>query len=124
MFLRLLFFLDFLNFNLLTEKEKSVITWTDDSKILNCPSCSRGFSMLSNRKHHCRLCGEVTCAAEECSSMVIVSKDTDRDQVRGCNTCINLLTRNRKKEEQKQAASPPILRYYEVRYLSIFFSNK
>lgn len=73
---------------------------------------SRMFNMLTNRKHHCRLCGEVTCAAEECSNMVIVSKDTDRDQVRVCLKCIAILQRNRKKDD-KQAAPNPLLRYYE-----------
>jgi len=44
--------------------------------------------------------------------MVIVSKDSDKDQVRVCLKCISVLTRNKKKDE-KQATPHPILRYYE-----------
>jgi hypothetical protein len=44
--------------------------------------------------------------------MVIVSKTTDKDQVRVCLNCISILQRDKKKEE-KQATPSPILRYYE-----------
>ena len=38
--------------------------WEPDSDCTNCTACARRFS-LTNRKHHCRLCGLVYC--ESCS---------------------------------------------------------
>ena len=44
--------------------EKSVVMWTPDSEVKNCPFCGRSFGM-TRRRHHCRLCGGIMC--DRCS---------------------------------------------------------
>ncbi|XP_059471197.1 rabenosyn-5 [Neocloeon triangulifer] len=42
--------------------EQAVVSWMDDSLVNLCPSCGSSFN-LTRRKHHCRLCGAITCNA-------------------------------------------------------------
>lgn len=46
---------------------KRRIRWVQDHERLRCSLCSGAFSTFSRRKHHCRVCGEITCAP--CSSI-------------------------------------------------------
>ncbi|KAA8898516.1 hypothetical protein FN846DRAFT_900073 [Sphaerosporella brunnea] len=41
--------------------EQSVVAWEDDNAVTNCPYCEQTFSLFSQPKHHCRLCGKVVC---------------------------------------------------------------
>ncbi|WVQ75855.1 hypothetical protein IAR50_005488 [Cryptococcus sp. DSM 104548] len=41
--------------------EQAIVKWEDDSVVKKCRICSSSFS-LSNRKHHCRLCGRIVCS--------------------------------------------------------------
>ncbi|WWD00801.1 hypothetical protein V866_007737 [Kwoniella sp. B9012] len=41
--------------------EQAIVKWEDDSEVKKCRICQSSFS-LSNRKHHCRLCGRIICA--------------------------------------------------------------
>ncbi|GFZ47917.1 hypothetical protein JCM24511_05664 [Saitozyma sp. JCM 24511] len=41
--------------------EQTLVKWEDDSEVKKCRICLSTFS-LSNRKHHCRLCGRIVCS--------------------------------------------------------------
>ena len=47
--------------------------WKDDSEVVSCTSCSQAFS-LTNRKHHCRNCGDIFC--KDCSSKQVPTQYT------------------------------------------------
>ncbi|KAJ1309789.1 hypothetical protein OPQ81_006554 [Rhizoctonia solani] len=42
--------------------EQSITKWEDDKDVSACPICTTSFHPLTNRKHHCRLCGRIVCS--------------------------------------------------------------
>ncbi|KAG8966030.1 carboxypeptidase Y-deficient [Tulasnella sp. 419] len=42
--------------------EQSITHWEDDKSVSSCPICTSNFNSLTNRKHHCRLCGRIICS--------------------------------------------------------------
>ncbi|KAH7340855.1 FYVE zinc finger-domain-containing protein [Rhizoctonia solani] len=42
--------------------EQSITKWEDDKDVSACPICVTSFHPLTNRKHHCRLCGRIVCS--------------------------------------------------------------
>ncbi|RDB21565.1 Rabenosyn-5 [Hypsizygus marmoreus] len=42
--------------------EQRITPWQDDAEVTKCPLCTTLFHPLTNRKHHCRLCGQIICA--------------------------------------------------------------
>ncbi|KAJ4001444.1 FYVE zinc finger-domain-containing protein [Lentinula boryana] len=64
--------------------EQRITPWQPDSEASRCPHCDVSFHPLSNRKHHCRLCGRVVCAlpvkrgerTEPCSFLFVVDPKT------------------------------------------------
>lgn len=42
--------------------EQSITPWQSDADFSQCPSCTASFHPITNRKHHCRLCGKVICS--------------------------------------------------------------
>ncbi|THH08176.1 hypothetical protein EW145_g2887 [Phellinidium pouzarii] len=42
--------------------EQRITPWQDDVEVSTCPHCSTSFHPLTNRKHHCRLCGRIICS--------------------------------------------------------------
>ncbi|XP_078276154.1 early endosome antigen 1 isoform X6 [Rhinoraja longicauda] len=61
--------------------------WTEDTEVLNCMSCGKGFS-VTIRKHHCRNCGNIFCA--ECSGQNALTPSSKKP-VRVCNKCFGEL---------------------------------
>ncbi|KIK95737.1 hypothetical protein PAXRUDRAFT_826719 [Paxillus rubicundulus Ve08.2h10] len=66
--------------------EQRITPWQEDSTVSKCPLCSTSFHPLTNRKHHCRLCGQIICSLpvkrpqrpELCSTLFIVDSKTRR----------------------------------------------
>ncbi|KAI0797615.1 FYVE zinc finger-domain-containing protein [Abortiporus biennis] len=42
--------------------EQNITPWEDDAAVSQCPLCTASFHPLTNRKHHCRLCGRIICS--------------------------------------------------------------
>ncbi|KAI6129081.1 FYVE zinc finger-domain-containing protein [Pisolithus croceorrhizus] len=64
--------------------EQRITPWQEDSAVSNCPFCHASFHPLTNRKHHCRLCGQIICSLpikrpqrpEPCSILFVVDSKT------------------------------------------------
>ncbi|GJJ12115.1 hypothetical protein Clacol_006356 [Clathrus columnatus] len=65
-------------------EEQYIAPWQPDSEVSQCPHCSASFHPLTNRKHHCRLCGRVVCSLpvkhpirkQSCSTLFVVDQKT------------------------------------------------
>ncbi|KAI9466288.1 FYVE zinc finger-domain-containing protein [Lactarius psammicola] len=42
--------------------EQNITPWQSDADVSQCPSCAASFHPITNRKHHCRLCGKIICS--------------------------------------------------------------
>ncbi|PIL24175.1 hypothetical protein GSI_13928 [Ganoderma sinense ZZ0214-1] len=66
--------------------EQKITPWEEDSTVSQCPLCTASFHPLTNRKHHCRLCGRIICSLpvkfpqrpESCSLLFVVDQNTGR----------------------------------------------
>jgi hypothetical protein len=65
---------------------RSKADWVPDSAAKECQVCKSKFTLVK-RKHHCRICARVTCAA--CSNKR--ARAVDGDQVRVCDECYDNL---------------------------------
>eukprot|EP00451_Oxyrrhis_marina_P024410 CAMPEP_0204355744 /NCGR_PEP_ID=MMETSP0469-20131031/34395_1 /ASSEMBLY_ACC=CAM_ASM_000384 /TAXON_ID=2969 /ORGANISM="Oxyrrhis marina" /LENGTH=863 /DNA_ID=CAMNT_0051343067 /DNA_START=1 /DNA_END=2592 /DNA_ORIENTATION=+ len=63
------------------EMAKMAPVWKPDASIHECSQCSRDFHLV-NRRHHCRLCGEIFCG--KCSRWWL---HTRLGEVRCCSAC-------------------------------------
>ncbi|CAB5183813.1 19868_t:CDS:10 [Rhizophagus irregularis] len=98
--------------------EQSIVKWQDDASVTNCPLCRTSFGKITNRKHHCRLCGRVIC--EKCSSKIPLnlnnySEVADQDsigEIRACKECRSAVFR-RKEYNEEIAKTPPVVMLYQ-----------
>ncbi|KAJ7593040.1 FYVE zinc finger-domain-containing protein [Mycena floridula] len=66
--------------------EQRITPWQEDVTVSKCPLCSTSFHPLTNRKHHCRLCGQIVCSLPIkrphrpvlCSVLFVVNPTTRR----------------------------------------------
>ncbi|CAH0583040.1 unnamed protein product [Chrysodeixis includens] len=58
-------------------------TWTHDKDATACTACAKEFS-IARRKHHCRRCGHIFCAA--CSDKTVALAGNTKP-VRVCDAC-------------------------------------
>ncbi|KAJ1961407.1 carboxypeptidase Y-deficient [Dispira parvispora] len=77
--------------------EQSVVKWEADELATQCHGCQQPFTGILSRKHHCRLCGKVTCSRPECSSMFPITSKTGHKEetvpTRVCKRCMGILSR-------------------------------
>ncbi|KAG2171763.1 hypothetical protein INT43_008143, partial [Umbelopsis isabellina] len=101
------------------DAERSVVSWEDDRSHLSCPLCSKPFT-ITNRKHHCRLCGRIVCSNQTCSSMIPLFLDMSSDSVdqnpvgetRACKDCKRTVFR-RKIQKEEMTKPQPIIQLYQ-----------
>jgi rabenosyn-5 len=66
--------------------EQRITPWQEDASVSKCICCSSSFHPITNRKHHCRLCGEIICSLPPkrpqrpvpCSFLFVVDPRTRR----------------------------------------------
>lgn len=66
--------------------EQTITPWQDDASVTKCLICSVSFHPLTNRKHHCRLCGRIICSLpvkypqrpQTCSLLFVADPKTGR----------------------------------------------
>ena len=73
--------------------------WVPDKDAVACSSCESRFSTL-RRRHHCRLCGDVFCAA--CTQSRIVLHVGSSLPVRVCSACRDAAEVSKREAEEKE----------------------
>uniref|UniRef100_A0A6I8NY14 Zinc finger FYVE domain-containing protein n=1 Tax=Ornithorhynchus anatinus TaxID=9258 RepID=A0A6I8NY14_ORNAN len=77
--------------------------WVPDSHAPNCMKCEARFT-FTKRRHHCRACGKVFCAA--CCSLKCKLLYLDRKEARVCVVCHSVLMNAQAWENMLSASSP------------------
>ncbi|KAI9302102.1 FYVE zinc finger-domain-containing protein [Cunninghamella echinulata] len=101
--------------------EQNVTKWQDDKGIKKCPLCLTAFT-LTNRKHHCRLCGRVICGAKHCSSMIPLFLNMSTDNIneepvgdtRACQDCKRVAFRRKIQNEESNLKQPIFKLYHQL----------
>ncbi|XP_074008858.1 zinc finger FYVE domain-containing protein 9 isoform X2 [Numenius arquata] len=73
--------------------------WVPDSQAPNCMKCEARFT-FTKRRHHCRACGKVFCAA--CCSLKCKLLYMDRKEARVCVICHSVLMNVAQPREQRR----------------------
>jgi hypothetical protein len=79
------------------EASATMPRWVRDRDRQTCSICTNAFTLL-NRRHHCRLCGEVVCSKCSPHKESIISPflfDMKNEPVRVCGTCFDELPANK-----------------------------
>ncbi|CAI5743433.1 unnamed protein product [Hyaloperonospora brassicae] len=81
--------------------------WLDDAAARVCGKCARGFSLV-NRRHHCRVCGEIFCHACSRTRLVLAtSADEIPRRQRVCDVCVGRTSMRPPRCESDDAAFGP-----------------
>lgn len=98
--------------------EQRITPWEEDSAVSKCPLCLASFHPLTNRKHHCRLCGKIICSLPPkapqrpamCSLLFFVDSKTRKIEEVGEGVDYGVRRRNRPEGEDKFLKSVRICR--------------
>ncbi|RKP38635.1 FYVE zinc finger-domain-containing protein [Dimargaris cristalligena] len=80
----------------LRQAEQAIVKWEADGEVHACRVCREPLGGLLQRKHHCRLCGQVICYRPQCSSNLTLSMRPGRNEpatIRVCSRCTSILDR-------------------------------
>lgn len=80
------------------------VEWVADADRSSCYVCATNFT-LTNRRHHCRLCGEVVCAS--CSAYKVFIRNEDSLE-RACKGCFTLAQNSYKSLAAKKSSGDPV----------------
>jgi hypothetical protein len=94
--------------------EQAVVQWKDDTSAVQCYSCNSYFGKVINRRHHCRLCGNLICS--NCIKDIplytdINDENTLTGSTKACNQCTRIVFR--KKIMNKKEKLPSVVKLYE-----------
>ena len=74
--------------------ETKKLFWLPDNLSQNCFQCDTKFSLLLNRQHHCRICGNIFCSNCTNKQIQFVAKDINNNEklikVKVCHYCFNI----------------------------------
>ncbi|KAJ7351870.1 FYVE, RhoGEF and PH domain-containing protein 5 [Desmophyllum pertusum] len=89
--------------------------WIPDARVTMCMSCTSPFT-LTNRRHHCRGCGNVVCGS--CSDSTAPLVYLDYTQARVCDKCYDMLLKEFHTDEihiddEEPTVLPPLLQEAE-----------
>ncbi|KAI9493191.1 FYVE zinc finger-domain-containing protein [Zychaea mexicana] len=101
--------------------EQSVTKWEDDKSVVQCPLCASTFT-ITNRKHHCRLCGRIVCGNIRCSKMIPLFINMSSDffdeepvgDTRACRDCQRAVFRRKLRHEEAMHPMPIIQLYHQL----------
>ncbi|XP_073229814.1 uncharacterized protein [Porites lutea] len=92
--------------------------WIPDARVTMCMSCTSPFT-LTNRRHHCRACGNVVCGS--CSESTAPLAYLNYTEARVCDKCYDLLLKefhtheiHADEKEETTATLPPLLQETEA----------
>ena len=69
------------------KKELDKKLWVPDEDVQNCYNCGSKFFSLFNRKHHCRVCGNIFC--KSClETFFEITLYNERQEIKACAYCI------------------------------------
>jgi len=94
--------------------EQSVVQWKEDTSTIQCSICSIYFGKIKNRRHHCRLCGNLICS--NCIEDIPLFLDIKNDKTligstKACNQCKRIVFR--KKIMNAKEKKPSVVKLYE-----------
>ncbi|RKP05799.1 hypothetical protein THASP1DRAFT_32366 [Thamnocephalis sphaerospora] len=104
--------------------DQAIVMWDVDTTAETCPLCGDGFTKLTKRKHHCRLCGRIVCGQTQCSRVHTVTAAGDFEypdealsspvvgQMRTCATCCTIISRRHAKQHGV-VKQTPLMDLYE-----------
>lgn len=67
---------------------ENTIVWMRDEAVNECQICKSQFSFI-NRKHHCRICGNIFCSNCCSSRKTLSGYDTPQRVCNECNKTVN-----------------------------------
>ena len=78
------------NYKNITPETKKLF-WLPDNLSQNCFHCDTKFSLLLNRQHHCRICGNIFCSNCTSKQIQFIAKDQNNNEklikVKVCHYC-------------------------------------